>query len=554
MSGNNSTLDLTSDTVNASNVSWLTVNGNGNTVDTSGVANLTVNGNSSVIDATSGMTNLTVNGNSSTITASGVSTMNLSGSATLTGSNDTVNMGVGATLTLVSGNGNTVTESQDFKTANAILDAAGASETFAGVWGTFDVTAQATGDTLTLGGEFDILAQTGGDAFGSVSVTGYDDTLSLTSAGVSVNVSSNYSTLNLAGDTVNDNNVSGLTVGGNSNTINVIGTTGLTINGNSDTINATGVTGLIVNGNATLNGSNDAVNIAVGEVLTVESGSGNTVTESQDFKTASVVVDGTNLSETVAGVYSTFDVTAQATGDVMTLGGEFDTLAQTGGDAFGSVSVTGYDDTLSLTSAGVSVNVSSNYSTLNLAGDTVNDNNVSGLTVGGNSNTINVTGTTGLTINGNSDTINATGVTGLIVNGNATLNGSNNAVNMGSGSALTVANGSGANTFDTSNAASDTLAFGSSVTSDQLWFSRSGNNLLITVDGTSETETIANWFDSTYYQIGTVKDGSGDTISSSGINSLVQAMASMTPPPMGQMNLSTTQQQQLAPVLAANWH
>ncbi len=537
VSGNSDTLNLGGSTITASNANSLTVNGNGNTIDTSGIT-----------------------------------TLNLSGDATLTGSNDTVNMGA-STLTLANGSNDTITETVYHGTADVIEQAANTSTTIAGYYGIFDVTANATGDALTLAGYGNALNQTGGDAFSSVSVTGSEDTLDLTSTGAAVTVSGNgyYDTLDLTSSTVTASSTNYLTVNGNGNTVDTSGVANLTVNGNSSVIDATsGLTNLTVNGgsstitasgvgtmnltgSATLTGSNDTVNMGA-STLTLASGSNDTITETVYHGTADVIEQAANTSTTIAGYYGIFDVTANATGDALTLAGYGNALNQTGGDAFGSVSVTGSYDTLNLTSSGVAVNVSSNYSTLNLTGDTVNDNNVSGLTVGGNSNTINVTGTTGLTINGNSDTINATGVTGLVVNGNATMNGSNNSVNMGSAATLTLANGSGANSFSVSNGASDTLAFGSDVTADQLWFSRSGNNLLITVDGTSETETVTNWFDSTYYQIGTVRDGSGDTISASGINSLVQAMASMTPPPSGQMNLSTTQQQQLAPVLAANWH
>ena len=98
----------------------------------------------------------------------------------------------------------------------------------------------------------------------------------------------------------------------------------------------------------------------------------------------------------------------------------------------------------------------------------------------------------------------------------------------------------------------DILAHGTRI-QGQLWFSQSGSDLQITVDGTHEVETIGNWFASPTNQFGAIKDGKGASITAAGVDALVQAMSALTPPPMGQMSLSTTQAQQLAPVLAANW-
>ena len=350
------------------------------------------------------------------------------------------------------------------------------------------------------------------------------------------------------------------------NTIATLGTTQ-----QASVIISSNEASLVLDNSTILSGSNDTVSVGTALTLTLASGSNNTVTQS--YTPINFFVQAANSSNTLSGNYGTFDVTAQATGDALTLAGSGNTLTQTGGDAYGSVSVTGSSDTLNLSSTGVAVAVSGSSDTLNLGGSTITASNANSLTVNGNSDTIDTTGTTYLTVNGNTSTIDATGtnMTNLTVNGsastitasgvstlnlsgNATLNGSNDTVNVGSGVTLTVASGSGANTFNTSNGASDILAFGSGVTSQQLWFSRSGNNLLATVDGTHETETVNNWFSSTLDQIGTVSDGYGATISASGINSLVQAMASMTPPPLGQTTLSAAQAQQLAPVLAANWH
>jgi Ca2+-binding RTX toxin-like protein len=98
----------------------------------------------------------------------------------------------------------------------------------------------------------------------------------------------------------------------------------------------------------------------------------------------------------------------------------------------------------------------------------------------------------------------------------------------------------------------DVLQFQAGIAHDQLWFSQSGNNLTISVIGTDDKITIAGGAGSASFHIEQIKAG-GKTLSDTQVANLVQAMASMTPPAMGQTALTDTQRAQLAPVLAANW-
>jgi Ca2+-binding RTX toxin-like protein len=98
----------------------------------------------------------------------------------------------------------------------------------------------------------------------------------------------------------------------------------------------------------------------------------------------------------------------------------------------------------------------------------------------------------------------------------------------------------------------DVLQFQSGIAHDQLWFSQSGNNLKISIIGTSDQVTIAGGGGGSSFRIEQLTAG-GKTLSHTQVANLVQAMASMTPPVMGQTTLSAAQQAQLAPVLAANW-
>ena len=56
------------------------------------------------------------------------------------------------------------------------------------------------------------------------------------------------------------------------------------------------------------------------------------------------------------------------------------------------------------------------------------------------------------------------------------------------------------------------------------------------------------------YHVEQIKTSDGKVVLDTGVEALVQAMASFAPPAMGQMTLSAPLQTSLAPVLAASWH
>jgi len=99
----------------------------------------------------------------------------------------------------------------------------------------------------------------------------------------------------------------------------------------------------------------------------------------------------------------------------------------------------------------------------------------------------------------------------------------------------------------------DTLAFGSGIADNQLWFAQNGNNLVISVIGTNSEVTIQGWYSASANQIETIKTTSGDTLKNSQVANLVSAMSSLAPPPLGQTTLTSTEATTLDPVIAANW-
>jgi len=58
---------------------------------------------------------------------------------------------------------------------------------------------------------------------------------------------------------------------------------------------------------------------------------------------------------------------------------------------------------------------------------------------------------------------------------------------------------------------------------------------------------------STANHVASIETADGFTLSSASVSNLVSAMAAMTPPPVGQIDLTAAEHTQLDPVIAANW-
>ena len=91
------------------------------------------------------------------------------------------------------------------------------------------------------------------------------------------------------------------------------------------------------------------------------------------------------------------------------------------------------------------------------------------------------------------------------------------------------------------------------VGSDQLWFRQAGNDLEVSVIGTSDSLTVTDWYVGTGHRIETLKAGDGKTLLDSQVQNLVQAMAGFSPPASGETTLPANYQSSLNTVIAANW-
>ncbi len=97
------------------------------------------------------------------------------------------------------------------------------------------------------------------------------------------------------------------------------------------------------------------------------------------------------------------------------------------------------------------------------------------------------------------------------------------------------------------------IKFGSGITQQNLWFSRTGNDLTINILGTQDGMTLQGWYGSKHQPIEEIKTSNGYELEDKKIELLVQAMASFTPTPGSGGVLPTEMPDQLQATLAAAW-
>ena len=100
----------------------------------------------------------------------------------------------------------------------------------------------------------------------------------------------------------------------------------------------------------------------------------------------------------------------------------------------------------------------------------------------------------------------------------------------------------------------DVASFGASIAADQLWFRQSGNNLEVSVIGTTDSMTLSNWYLGNQHHVEQFKTSDGKVLLDSQVQNLVQAMAAFAPPAAGQNTLPPAYASSLQTVNAANWH
>ena len=116
--------------------------------------------------------------------------------------------------------------------------------------------------------------------------------------------------------------------------------------------------------------------------------------------------------------------------------------------------------------------------------------------------------------------------------------------------------GSGIDTISNSDTdlGADKIMFSAGITEDQLWFARSGSDLVVSVLGTGDRATLQGWFSSTSNQLDHFELSDGATLAASQVQQLLDAMSAFVTPPANLADLSATQQQAVETVIASNWH
>ena len=99
----------------------------------------------------------------------------------------------------------------------------------------------------------------------------------------------------------------------------------------------------------------------------------------------------------------------------------------------------------------------------------------------------------------------------------------------------------------------DVVKFGHGIKANQLWFKKVANNLEVSVIGSSDKFTVANWYLGDQYHVEQFKTSDGKTLLDSQVQNLVSAMAAFSPPTSGHTTLSASNSAMLNPVIVANW-
>lgn len=429
-----------------------------------------------------------------------------------------------------------------------VLTGNSAANTLTGGGGNDSLSGGAGADTMIGGLGDDVYTV---DATGDVITELVSEGTDLVNSSVTLTLSANVENLTLTGTTA---------INGTGNTLNNV------LTGNSAANSLTG--GL---GNDTLNGGVGADSMIGGagddnysverttDVITELAGEGtDSVSSSVTYTlgnnvenltlTGSSAINGTGnaLNNTLVGNSVANSLAGAAGNDTLDGGAGVDTLAGGLGDDI------------------YHVDNASDVVTENASEGTDTINSSVALTLGNNVENLTLKGTAAL--NGTGNTLNN------VINGNSaanTLNGAaGNDTLLGAGGDDSLVGGTGNDTYlfgrgdggdritesDSTVGNSDVVSFLDGVTKDQLWFKQvNTSDLEVSIIGTTDRLTIAGWYTGAAAHVEQIRTADGSLLLDTKVQNLVNAMAALTPPAAGETTLSSTYQNTLNPVIAANW-
>lgn len=575
------------------NVENLTLTG---TTDLNGIGNTLVNtitGNSAnnILDGGAGADTLVgglgndtylVDNSADTVTEAanaGIDSVQSSVSHTLTANVENLTL---TGTTAINGTGNTLSNSILGNSAANVLNGGGGADTLAGGAGN---------DTYVVDNAADVVSENlneGTDLVqSSVTYTLAANVEKLTLTGTAaINATGNALTNTLTGNTGNnildggagadtmvggtgndtyyvDNTADVTTEAASAGTDTVISSVNWTLGTNLENLTLTGTADLSATGNTvanvltgnsgnnTLNGGTGADTMVGGagndtyivdnsaDAVTEAMNAGVDIIQSSVTYTLSANVENLTLTGTTA-INSTGNalnniLTGNSAANVLTGGAGNDTYVVGTGDTTVEAASAGTDTVQSA----ITWTLATNLENLALTGTTA---------INGTGNTVDNV------LMGNSAANTLTGNAG-----NDTLNGGAGADSLVGGvgnDTYWLGRGYGVDTItenDTTTGNTDSARFEAGIAVDQLWFTKTGNNLDVSIIGTSDKFTLSNWYLGNQYHVEQFKTSDGKTLLDSKVQNLVSAMAAFAPPAAGQITLAANYATSLNPVIAANW-
>jgi len=320
----------------------------------------------------------------------------------------------------------------------------------------------------------------------------------------------------------------------------------------------------------------------------VINGTGNSLNNGLTGNIAANVLDGGTGADMMAGsdgddvymVDNTGDVVIELTNQgndtvhssiTYTLGANVENLTLTGTAAINGIGNSLANVLVGSSAANVLTGGAGNDTYVVGAGDTVVESSNSGVdtvqsavswTLGSNLENLTLLGAAAIngTGNGSGNVLTGNSANNALngANGADTLRGGlgNDTVNGGSGNdTFMFGRGDGQDLIQDSSGAADKLLYDAGINPLDLVISRQANDLRLAIHGSSDQITVQNWYVGTSNRIETIQAGNGQTLLSTQVDQLIQAMAGFTQqtPGLTWDQAIDQRSQEVQAVLAASW-